>query len=167
MELLQSSIIGKEFINYRKWTMKERRLQFSHATRVQGIGNVPIVVDSVDDEITNALSEKRTSRHKTYGYELVMHMDATLEDVLRDIKIVLLQKNKEDLFKKRDLTIGLEDGSIPSRDTTVGTLYKNYKNKDDKILYLLLSREDTVYGYIVSIIKYICKYLSFKDWRRN
>jgi hypothetical protein len=58
MEMLRSSILGKEFVNYRKSTVKDTRVQFSHKVRSQGMGNIPIVVDSVDKELTEALAEK-------------------------------------------------------------------------------------------------------------
>jgi hypothetical protein len=154
MELLRSSIIGKEFINYRKTTMKETRLNFSHKVRAKGIGNIPIVIDSVDKQLSDVLCEVN-GRYKTYGKEIILHMDQTIKDVLKEIKIILLKKDYENILKNDNIVLGLEDGSIIHEDMTLGDLYKKYRNKDDKILYLLVSKETTVFGFILSIIQYL------------
>lgn len=155
MELLRSSLIGKEFINYRKSTVKDTRLNFSTKVRQQGLGNVPIVIDSVECDITDVLSEKvSSSRYKTYGRELIFNMEGTLEDVLKHIKIVMLKRGYTEIDK---LTIGLEDGTFPSLDSSIGDIYKAHRNKDDRILYLLLSKEQSIYGYIMSILRYLKK----------
>lgn len=156
--MLRSSIIGKEFVNYRKSTMLSERNNFSHTVRIQGIGNVPIVIDSVDRELSLALSDtSRRSRCMVYGRQMIFHMDGVLADVLKDLKIFLLQNDHEHLVKNNNLVLGLEDGSIPHLQTDVGTLYKKYRNKDDKILYLLLTKETTMYGYIWSIVTYLAQ----------
>lgn len=154
MELLRSSIIGKEFINYRKTTMKEHRLNFSHKVRVKGIGNIPIVLDSVDKQLSDALCEV-DGRYKTYGKEIVLHMDQTINDVLKEVKIILLKKDLESIVKNENIVLGLENGSIPELNVTLGELYKQYRNMDDKILYLLVSKETSVFGFIMSIIQYL------------
>jgi hypothetical protein len=158
MELLRSSIIGREFVNYRKTTMKEQRIKFSHKVRAMGLGNVPIVIDSVDKQLTEMLCDKHSrssSRYNTYGREIVMHMDNTIADVLKEIKIIMLQKDQEELVTLNKLTIGLEDGTIPKLGTDLGTLYKKHRNNDDKILYLMISKETSMYGYIMSILGYL------------
>ena len=154
MEMLRSSILGREFVNYRKSTVKDVRLQFSHKVRSQGIGNIPIVVDSVDKELTEAIGERK-NRYSMYGKELVFHMDCTVGDVMKEIKIILVEKEKEHLWKETGLVLGLEDGTILQPSEELGGLYKKHRNKDDKILYLLLTREQTMYGYIMSILKYL------------
>lgn len=154
MELLRSSIIGKEFINYRKTTMKENRLNFSHKVRVKGIGNIPIVLDSVDKQLSDALCEV-DGRYKTYGKEIILHMDQTINDVLKEVKIILLKKDLESIVKNDNIVLGLENGSIPELNVTLGELYKKYRNMDDKILYLLVSKETSVFGFIMSIIQYL------------
>lgn len=151
MDMLRSSIIGKEFVNYRKTTLKHKRLQFSERVRREGIGNVPIVVDSVDPNITEILCVKE-NRMTTYGKELVLHMDRKVSDVLREVKIMLIAADREDIA---GVKLGLEDGTVLENDTDLGTIYKKHKNAEDKILYLLITREDTMYDYILSIIKYL------------
>jgi hypothetical protein len=154
MNLLQSSILGMEFVNYRKSTSKSSRLQFSHQVRGEGIGNVPIVVDSVDKELTEALSYNY-GRYKMYGREMVFHMDSQVASVLKEVEDFLIEIGKESLINQHSLVLGLEDGSIAQQQTDLGTLYKAHKNKQDHILYLLLTRETTMYGYILSIIHYL------------
>lgn len=154
MEMMRSSILGKEFVNYRKTTMTYDRQQFSHKVRGEGLGNVPIVVDSVDSELSRALATVKHHRSNTrYGVEIVKHMDQPLSSVMREIKVILLQRDKEELIN--DLVLGLEDGTIPDQETELGKLYKKHRNKEDKILYLLLSKERSTYSYILSILKYL------------
>lgn len=165
--MLRSSIMGREFVNYRKSTVRDTRLQFSHKVRSQGIGNIPIVVDSVDKELTEAIGEKR-HRQSIYGKELVFHMDCKVGDVLKEIKIMLVEKEKENLWKETGLVLGLEDGTILQQTEALGGLYKKHRNNDDKILYLLLTREQTMYGYIVSILKYLGEaVISLFGWTKD
>ena len=154
MDMLRSSIIGKDFVNYRKSTIQTERLRFSGRVRGQGIGNVPVVVDSVDTELSKILS-KQEGRYTMYGREFVFHVDDKLSDVLKALKIAIIQKDKEEIVKSNSLHLGLEDGTIPELNSELGKLYKQYRNDDDKILYLLVTKENTMYGYITSILKYI------------
>ncbi len=154
MDLLRSSIMGKEFVNYRKSTVKEDRVRFSKKVRCAGIGNIPIVIDSVDADLSNALSEK-SGRYMKHGVEMVFHMDATVPDVLKEVKIHLMQKDHEQMIKDTDLTLGLEDGTFPDGKKNLGELYKEHRNRDDKILYFLLSKEQSMYAYIMSILAYL------------
>jgi len=155
--------MGQEFVNYRKVTLTNERLKFSHSVRQVGIGNVPIVVDSVDPEMSKALStppsmasnNRRNREFRKFGMELTKHMDMKVSDVLKDIKSHLIQQDAEDMFMRETLVIGLEDGTIQDVNIDVGTLYKRHRNEQDKILYLLVTKETTMYGYIVSIIKYL------------
>lgn len=172
MELLRSSIIGREFVNYRKTTIRNTRLHFSQD--VLRRGKIPIVIDSVDPEISNIIRgsnktkpshdfiEHEFTENMKYGKELVYDTNNTISDILRDIKILLLNANREDLFVsgKNTLTIGLENGTIADFKSKLGMLYKMHKNGDDKILYLLISKETTVWGYIISILSYLKRHIT-------
>lgn len=152
--MMRSSILGREFVNFRKNTITQDRKQFSDKVRGEGMGNIPIVVDSVDGELSEALSIQVHSRLQSkYGRELVKHMDQRLSSVIRDIKVILLQKDRENLIS--NFVLCLEDGTIPDQETEVGNLYKAHRNKDDRILYLMLSKENSVYEYIMSIVRYL------------
>lgn len=155
MDMLRSSILGREFINYRRVTDQGERVRFSQSVRSPGVGNVPVVIDSVDNEIGAALSRKVSDRYRTYGKEIVCHVDWTLSDLMKEVKIALLQNDCEYIFKEHKLHLGLEDGTIPDAETTVGALYKKYRNAGDKILYVLVTKEQTMYGYVVSIVRYL------------
>ena len=151
--MLQSSIFGKEFINYRKSTIEEERNDFSKKTRNKGIGCVPIVVDSVDKELGLLLAkkDKNNPRNIRYGLELILHMDLKVIDLVEVIKREINSRNNIDI----NITIGLEDGTLPETSKQLGVLYKENRNKDDNILYILITRETTIYGYIISILKYL------------
>lgn len=151
--MLRSSILGKEFVNYRKNTDKDQRNNFSGNVRSRGLGNVPIVVDSVEKELSDKLATKdeKVPRSIRYGLEVILHMDNKMSELLKLVKIELLKKD----YPVNDLVLGLEDGTLIDVDMDVGDIYKKYRNKDDKILYVLVTNEKTMYGYILSIIKYL------------
>ena len=151
--MLKSSIMGKEFVNYRKNTDKMQRNSFSGKVRTKGMGYVPIVVDSVDQKLSNALASRDPNypRNIKYGFEVIIHMDKKMLELLKEIKIELLKKDYEGI----DLVLGLEDGSLVDLNKEIGEVYKQYRNPDDKILYILVTKEQTMYGYILSIIKYL------------
>lgn len=161
--MLRSSILGQEFINYRKNNDTHTRTRFSESVRSKGIGYVPIVVDSVDPELSKALAtyDKTFSRYIKYGFEIMMHMDETVIDLIKEIKIDLIKKD----YDYRYLSIGLEDGTIPDMNIELGTLYKKNRNKDDKILYVLLTQEKTMYGYIMSIVRYLGENIKTYIWK--
>jgi len=161
--MLRSSILGQEFINYRKNNDTHTRTCFSESVRSKGIGYVPIVVDSVDPELSKALAtyDKAFSRYIKYGFEIMIHMDLTVADLIKEIKIDLIKKD----YDYRYLSIGLEDGTIPDTNIDLGTLYKKNRNKDDKILYVLLTQEKTMYGYVLSIIRYLGENIKTYIWK--
>jgi hypothetical protein len=163
--MLRSSILGKEFINYRINNDSLTRNKFSNSVRSKGIGYVPIVVDSVDPELSKALATKDDTftRYIKYGFEIMIHMDLTVLDLIKEIKIELVKKD----YEYRYLSIGLEDGTIPDVKMDLGTLYKKSRNKDDKILYVLLTQEKTVFGYIMSILKYLGENIKGLIWKEN
>lgn len=151
--MLKSSILGQDFVNYRKTTDKQQRTQFSNRVRSQGIGYIPIIVDSVNTTLSKALAktDENNPRYIRYGFEIMIHMDLKVVDLIKEIKIELLRKD----YNYDNLSIGLEDGTIPDTNIDLGTLYKKHRNKDDKILYVLLTQETSMYWYILSIIKHL------------
>jgi hypothetical protein len=151
--MLKSSILGQDFVNYRKTTDKQQRTQFSSRVRSQGIGYIPIIVDSVNTTLSKALAktDENNPRYIRYGFEIMIHMDLKVVDLIKEIKIELLRKD----YNYDNLSIGLEDGTIPDTNIDLGTLYKKHRNKDDKILYVLLTQETSMYWYILSIVKYL------------
>lgn len=149
--MLQNSISDQEFINYRKYTDQDIRIRFSEKVRKSGIGYIPIVVDSLDPELSLYLTKKYENRYTKYGLELILHMDLTITDILKEIEIEFIRRNHT--FK--NLTIGLEDGTITKPNDILGDLYKKHRNYDDKILYLLLTPDTSIYNYMFSILKYL------------
>lgn len=160
-DLLRSSIIGKEFINYRRTAEPTDRECFSGSVRSRGLGQIPIIVDSVDPDLSLLLATKR-SHNIRYGLELILHMDLTIED-LKNVIYQELQKrtNTSTVPMMPHITIGLEDGTIPDVNIDLDTVYKRHKNKEDNLLYILITRETSVYNYIVSIIRYLFNFYGY------
>lgn len=156
--LMSSSIFGKEFINYRKNTSFNTRSQYSNKIRSAGIGNVPLVIDSLDKDISLLLSGcdtiNESRRNWTYGGEFSFYLDTSISEILEEIEIILSTRGL--VIKESDtFNLGLEDGTLVDNNETIGTLYKKYRNTKDKILYLILTKETTIYGYLLSIFKYV------------
>lgn len=149
--MLKSSILGQEFINYRKHTDQNSRTRFSDRVRKLGIGYIPIVVDSVDPTLSLYLSTKYDNRYTKYGFEIFLHMDLTITDLLKELHIEFIRKDQP--FE--NLAIGLEDGTITSPNDVLGDLYKKHRNPHDKILYFLLTPKTSIYNYILSILQYL------------
>lgn len=155
--------MGSEFVNYRKNTGYSHRNLFANRVRSKGDGLIPIVIDSVDYDLSALLARNPNdkTRSRTYGKEYTMHMDVTIEKFLEQINEDLrinkggnIETLKEKIFKEKQYVLGLEDGTLIDKKLTLGYIYKNHKYKDD-ILYMLLTHEVTMYGYIMSIIRYV------------
>lgn len=153
MSFLQSSLFGQEFVNYRKNNAHYNRTKFSNNVRKKGIGLVPIVIDSVDNELSTLLG-KTDNKYRNYGKEYTMHMDTIVSDFANTIFIDIENINSE-FLKGKKLSLALEDGTILDNKLTLGYLYKKHKNEKDNILYILLTQETTMYGYIMSILHYL------------
>lgn len=155
---MRSSILGKDFINYRMDTSDYERTSFSAVVRKIGEGKIPIVVDSVDEKLALSLASRDPSnkRNIRYGYELSMSMDDTILDLLKNIKVHLIRNNNNN-ENFNNIRIGLEDGTFPDLNIQIGDLYKLHRNKEDFILYVLVTRDKTVFQYIKSIISFLMK----------
>jgi hypothetical protein len=145
--ILQSSLYGHDFVKYRKNNDERDRNKFSSSVRTKGIGEIPIVIDSVDEDMSHALAGQDAKRFNRNGKEYRFHMELTIEDVLLEVK----HRLKCDDTKV--LKLGLENGKILDNKDILGDLYKKYKNQNDDILYLLLTQETTIYGYIISLLR--------------
>ena len=101
--MLKSSIIGKEFVNYRKITNEHERVHFSNKIRKEGVGNIPIVIDSVDKELTLLLAKHDPifPRNIRFGFEIFLHMDHTVKDLLLVGFVYIL--NQKNYIKKKIL----------------------------------------------------------------
>lgn len=155
MELLKSSILGKEFINYRRNTDKFDRLRFSKTVRSKEIGMIPIVIDSVDIEISNLISVNK--RYRRHGKEVSYHYTQCIGDILNDMIEIL--KTQYPYINKYNFR--LEDGTLLEEKVILEDIYMKYRKEDDKILYLLLTKEKTLYEYFLSIFNYIFSYSSW------
>lgn len=147
--LLQSSLYGNDFVKYRKNHSKNERQRFSTNVRIKGVNEVPVVIDSVDNILSQDLAGPNAKRFDRNGKNYRFNAELIIEDVLLEVKQYIK------LDDTKNLKIGLENGKILKGKNVLGDLYKKYKNQDDKILYLLLTEETTIYGYILSLLRYI------------
>lgn len=157
--LLQSSLMGHDFVRYRKNHNQTERERFSTTVRTKGIGEIPVVIDSVDSIISELLANVNSTRFNRNGKEYRFHMDLLIEDVLLEVKYRIKIHNEKNNIKirldEKLLKIGLENGKILDNKDILGDLYKKYKNQDDDILYLLITQENTMYGFLISLLRFI------------
>jgi hypothetical protein len=158
MSFLASSLFGRDFVNYRKNSAHYERTQFSSKVRMQGVGLIPIVIDSVDEEISLLLGGNNAttiSRNRNYGKEYVIHMDTVIKDFIQTVESDICKLSPQ-FWEGKKLKLGLEDGTIiTDLSMTLGVAYKKFKNTKDNILYILITQETTIYGYIMSILRYL------------
>lgn len=155
----KSSILGQEFINYRKYRPYIERSVFSRKTRLKGDGLIPVVVDSIDTDISLYLGGyDGVSRYKKYGREYVIKMDLTVGEFMEKITHDLVDGSSDSgisLIKGKKIRICLEDSTVLKSTEKMGDIYKKYKNGRDNIIYILVTTEQTMYGYIISILRYL------------
>lgn len=152
--LLASSLYGQDFIKYRLNNNITERNRFSKNIINKYTNEVPIIIDSIDPQLrpcdTNNYGFKRKSgKSEKGGKEYHFNKELTIKNILLEV-----QKNLN-LENDIVLKIGLDNCQILNESDIAGEIYLKYKNKDDNILYLLLTKETTIYGYIMSLIKYV------------
>lgn len=134
--LLASSLYNHDFIKYRKNNTTTQRNRFSKSVKGE---EVPVVVDSIDPKLCI----------KENGKEYHFYKKLLIEDILLEVKkSIKIEENQV-------LKVGLDNGKILDNIDIVGDLYLKYKNQDDNILYLFITQETTIYGYIMSLIRYV------------
>lgn len=145
--MLQSSLYGHEFVRYKKNNTANERKNFSNNVKINGLSEVPIVIDSVNTNMSELLAGKNAKRFHRNGKEFHFHIDLLIEDIILEIKSRI---KSEEIIK-----LGLENGKILDSKDRLGDIYKKFKNQEDDILYLLVTQETTMYGYIISLLRYI------------
>jgi hypothetical protein len=159
MSFLQSSIFGKEFVNYRKNIAHFERVKFS--SRIKNGVSLPVVIDSVESELSVLLGGDTRKYGRQYSFKKDQTLEEIYNQICNDIKNSTVPDiNTQEVLAGKKLRIGLEDGTILT-DLLVPleTVYNSNYNTKDNILYLLITRENTMYGYIMSIIKYLTEAL--------
>ncbi len=157
-DILKKSIGNLEFIDFRKKTLLHEREKYSKTVRDAGLGNVPMLIDSVEELISIAITNDDSFEwvhYRARGRKMVMYMDLTINDLIKEIRKVLIEHDIE-----KNIEIALEKGDILKRDEKLGDIYKKHRNQKDKILYLLVTTETGIYGYLKSIIRYIMKMIN-------
>lgn len=149
--LLQSSLYGKDFVRYRNNNPTTIRKKYSDSIINNNIEEIPIVIDSVNQEISILLAGPKAKRFNRNGMTYHFHKDLIVEDILRQIKLQL----KDSIICNKIFKLGLENGLMLKDKDIIGDLYKKYKNQNDNILYLLITEETSMYKYMLSLLKYI------------
>jgi hypothetical protein len=126
--------------------------------RSSGTEGYPIIIDSVDHTISKLLSGKldRYSYGKQYiiPKNIQTNISSFLDQIIQDLNNNIKKTETFDTFSQFKYRLGLEDGSLVDPSLTIEYIYRKHKYSDD-ILYLLLTKELTIYGYIISLFKYI------------
>lgn len=146
--MLQSSLYGHDFIKYRKNNNEQIRKNFSNSVKTTRIDELPVVIDSIDPILSKLISGTE-KRYNNNGKEYHFHKDLTIGEVLLEIKLKIKFDNT------KNIKIGLENGKILEESNILGTIYNKFKNQKDDILYLIITQEITMYGYILSLLRYI------------
>ena len=137
----------------------------SNNTRINETKNIVDMLDKIDprkkkyssvyiyqDEAHKYLDinkKKNLSRRNLkYGKEFSISKESTTQDLL----------NLLDIHGNYTLKLALEDGTFLNKTDNLGQIYKQYHNKEDNILYILVTKETTLYHYLLSIIKYLFRY---------
>jgi hypothetical protein len=161
MNTLTSSLFSSEFVAYKREIRESKRKAFSDKVLLhknnEKLSFLPVIIDSVEDDIGMILNDESrvnlTSRKRRNGKEYILERSKLISEFLSELSNEL-QLNSYD----KKITFGLEDTSIiTNNNMTIGELYDMYYDRNDHILYLLITTEDTMFGYIKSIIKYLKK----------
>lgn len=151
-----------ESLNYKKYNSEHERSLFSSKIRLEGIGHIPIVVDSIEKDLSLSISTKNIrGTCIKHGLEISLHMDSTVSDLIKIIKTKMIENNTNILFD-----LYLENNFIPIYENSqidLGSLYKKYRDPNDKILYILIKHKVSVYQNILdkigNIVSYFSKYI--------
>ena len=150
--MLQSSLQGLDFVNYRKNKNINDRKRFSDTVKEESIA---VVIDSVDITLSQALAGPGAKRYNQNGKEYLFHKDLTIEDILLEVTCNLNKASSPPIYQVSQFKLGLENGKVLTNNDVLSDLYKKYKHQKDNILYLLLTKETTMYSYIISLLRYI------------
>lgn len=151
-----------EFLNYKKYKSENQRVTFSSKIRSLGIGHIPIVIDSINKELSLAISTKdnTNTNYIKYGLEISIHMDSNILNIINIINEKMSANNTIIPFDLYIETNSDENFLINEKSVlNLGDLYKIYKNKEDNILYFLIQPKITLYENLLLSIQNIYNYI--------
>ena len=164
---------------YKKYTDIILRTKFSKKIRQKGNGYIPIVIDSYDIDISKSLNmclkktdiytrhdpvypPNRDQNHYIYGIEIPFYIESTIGDLknyiyenefihdyIQNVKSYNLVLYTE--FETESASLDTNKHVLLKNDDSVGTLYKQYKDKEDNILYIYLLKSKS--NMVVSIVE--------------
>ena len=145
-----------ESLYYKKYKNENQRSLFSSKIRLEGIGHIPIVIDSIEKELSLAVSSKINDNYRKFGLEISLHMDTPLSELSNIIKTKMIENNTNipfDLYLEKNLTPLSENSHLD-----IGSFYKQYRDPNDKILYILIKHKITIYQNLLNNIKNLSTY---------
>ncbi len=148
---LKSSLFTqKDFLRFKiERDISERK---SLSEKILSKNYIPVVIDSLDKTVSEKLSKSAgNDGYKIHGRCCQYDKNMMSDDIILDLK----NRLSEIIPSGKKISLGLENGDIIKNNTEIGLLYSLYKNPTDDLLYLIITFENTIYGYLLSIFKYI------------
>lgn len=138
--------------NFKKENTLIKRIRFSSNIRTKGIGHVPIVIDSYNNNISELLGNNDIQvedKWRRHGISKEYHMDLFIYNVKQDIMYILDKQSSK-------FVLYVEDHHCYDYEL-LGDLYKKYRDKEDNILYIEVKENKSV------IETYLRQFVYYKD----
>lgn len=127
-----------KYINNNQQLIREK---FGLRVRKEGLGNIPIILTSNQDEL----------RELFYGIEVIKHCDETLNSILKEVKIMLIRENREDIINK--ISFKFENGDLVNNNDVLYDVYKKHRYTDN-ILYLSVVINRSIFSRFYNFLTY-------------
>lgn len=154
----------QQLLNFKKENKLNDRINFSSKIRNKGIGHVPVVIDSNDEEISELLGSNDDQigrKWLIHGTSKEYHMDFCIHNVLQDVIHILYKKGREDILNYYKLSLQVKEHNCYENEL-LGDLYKKYRDTDDNILYIQVVKTVGVWGTLVYYKDYILQTIRIK-----
>lgn len=116
---------------------------------MMGIGNVPIVIDTLDEDLLEILKQDSLNG-KVYGIRKVLHMDMTVKELLNELECWIVYKKGMGYNNDWKFWLETDSKAVVNLQQTVGDVYKLNYDHNDGMLYLMLAKKRTIRGVLKS-----------------
>jgi len=114
--------------------------------------------DCTSNDIANSVRHNLSVHNYIYGVEIPFYIDSTIEDLKKYIYVNEYIHDYIHNIKKYDLVLyeskldneSIHQNIILKNNDIIGNLYKQYKDKDDNILYIYLLKSKS--NIIVNVV---------------